>query len=249
MQTLLIDIGNSRIKWGLLENDRISPGEPFSHKYGVICEILDCAWGTLSRPTQIIIANVAGEEMAQKVTGWSEKKWGLNSRLVFSEAQAFGVMNGYRDASQLGVDRWVCLVAAHYLFHQPVCVIDCGTAVTIDVLDGEGNHLGGMIAPGMSLMKRTLLINTSDIDEVDEKQSDFLGRSTGGSVQSGVVQAIVGMIERTLFKLQKEFNRPFLPVLTGGDAELIRKNLRCELKLEPDLSLRGLAIMVQEEVK
>lgn len=246
MQTLLIDIGNSRIKWGLLENDMIKSEAPFSYKNSAICDVFDRAWGGLPRPDQVVVSNVAGQKMAYEIAGWSQKKWGLDSQLIYPEAQAFGVVNGYRNVSQIGVDRWVCLVAAHRIYHRPVCVVDCGTALTIDVLDDKGNHLGGMIAPGIKLMKCSLLENTSDIDEASESQGGFLGRSTGGSVQSGVIQATTGMIEYTLLKLEKEFGRLFFPVLTGGDAELIGKRLGCEVKFDPDLLLRGLAIMAKE---
>ncbi|MBS1213524.1 MAG: type pantothenate kinase, partial [Proteobacteria bacterium] len=152
---LLVDIGNSRVKWGLGQAGRVTSGEAFpSRSEGLRAEMERC-WGGLPAPGAVVVASVAGRDAAEILRDWLFSRWGVVPRLVCAEPRAHGVVNGYDDPAALGVDRWVCLLGAHRLHTGPLCIADCGTALTLDALDGAGRHLGGLIGPGLQLMRRS----------------------------------------------------------------------------------------------
>lgn len=248
-RSLLLDIGNSRIKWALLEGDRLCPKEAFAYKAEQTAPLFEESWGMLSDIRHVIVSNVGGENIAGEVKSWCFDRWGIYSHFVQPARQAYGVINGYQMPQQLGVDRWVCLVGARAMDGKSLCIIDCGTAVTIDALSARGKHLGGMISPGLRLMKAALLNNTSDIAEAGDRHDGFLGQRTADAVQNGSIHSIAGLIEKTVRELEKRYGEKFNPVLTGGDAELIKDHLNCDVRLVPDLALKGLAVIVQDQAK
>ena len=161
---LLIDIGNSRTKWGVAKNGRIDPGEPFATRcFKNNPETLLSCWRNILPPTQVVVANVAGSEIAACLVSWTQRYWNLAPRFVSSEAEGFGVHNAYLDPGKLGVDRWVALIGAHHACPGPVCVADFGTAITMDAINSEGVHLGGVIAPGLMRKIMGVIDGTSHI--------------------------------------------------------------------------------------
>ena len=249
VKTLLIDVGNSRVKWAVLDKSHLCSGKAFSYKEQQIEPLFDAYWKPLSGITDVIVSNVGGLEIAEHIEGWCSKQWKANSHFVRPKSHAYGVTNSYQNPQQLGVDRWVCLVAAREMGERATCIIDCGTAVTIDALNGEGKHLGGMIAPGIQLMKRALLNNTSDISEAGDNPECFLGQCTADAVQNGAIHSVAGLIERAARELNKQYKEDFLLVLTGGDAEQIQKQLNCDVRLVADLALRGLVVITRDQSK
>jgi type III pantothenate kinase len=246
---LLLDIGNSRIKWAVLEGERIQNGAVFAYKEQNRASLFNAHWGALVGLESVMVSNVGGAEIAKDITIWCAKKLGACCYFVQPEKQAYGVTNGYQKPLQLGVDRWVCLVAARAMSDEVSCIIDCGTAVTIDLLTKEGKHLGGMISPGIQLMKQSLLSDTSDISEAGEGQATFLGCCTADAVQNGAVQSVSGLIERALREFKQQYGKNLLPIITGGDAALIRQQLRGDVRLISDLALRGLAVIREDQDK
>ncbi len=240
---LLLDVGNSRIKWAILDEKGIQKGGVFAYKEQNTVSLFDTQWGALAGLENVMVSNVGGAEIAKNITIWCARRLGVRCYFVQPEKQAYGVINGYQKPLQLGVDRWVCLVAARAMSAEACCIIDCGTAVTIDLLTKEGEHLGGMISPGIQLMKQSLLSDTSDISEAGEGQATFLGCCTADAVQNGVIQSVSGLIERTVREFKAQYGENLLPILTGGDAELIRQQLQGDVRLIGDLALRGLAVI------
>jgi len=237
---LLVDIGNSRVKWGTAQDHRIVSGEPFPSASESLEESLDGHWLSLPIPRCIYACNVAGAEAERTITEWVQKQWGISPKFVGSVAQGYGVVNGYEIPEKLGVDRWVSLVAIREFGAQPICVADCGTALTFDVLDAQGRHLGGLIAPGLAMMKRVLVQETKGIRDVGLDHPGFLGRSTAAAVKGGVLAACAGLIEKSVGKAAKELGDVPSLVLTGGDAEIIADVLDRPCQVVPDLILRGL---------
>lgn len=237
---LLVDIGNSRVKWGTAQDDRIVSGEPFPSDCGSLEESLDCRWQPLSAPVLVYACNVAGAGTERAVAGWVQKRWGISAKFVRSAARGYGVMNGYEKPEKLGVDRWVSLIAAREFGDRPVCVADCGTALTFDVLNAQGRHLGGLIAPGAAMMKRALVQETKGIKDVAHDRRGGLGRTTAAAVEGGVLAACAGLIERSARNAAKELGCEPDLVLTGGDAQIVAAALDMPSKVIPDLVLRGL---------
>lgn len=238
---LLVDIGNSRIKWATLDGKRISDGASFERGKTGIKAGLNKAWKALDDVTEVYVANVAGERIAAQLQEWTEKHWQLTPVFVASESKRHGVINGYAQAERLGVDRWLSLIAARHHARDALCIIDCGTAITVDVLDKHGRHQGGMILPGLTLMRSALFAGTDALeDETDTQQFDTLATNTYSAIQAGTLYTVTAAIERIIGDLgQADTQMRF--ILTGGDAQTLQPLLPDAAELVPDLVLRGLA--------
>jgi len=237
---LLIDIGNSRVKWGVAQDNGIVAGEPFPSAGESFEESLDGHWPSLPVPCRAYACNVAGSGAERTLTAWMQKRWGISPKFVRPSERGYGVVNGYERPEKLGADRWVSLIALREFGDRPLCVADCGTALTFDVLDAQGRHLGGLIAPGLATMKRALVQDTQGIRDIARGQRGFWGRDTAAAVEGGVLAACAGLIERSAGKAAEELGHAPDLVLTGGDAELIAAVLDRPSQVVPDLILRGL---------
>ena len=251
---LLIDAGNSRIKWGCLVGGMLQPGEAIAH-HGEVTDIqvLSLAWVPLPRPERIIAVNVLGSDFGEALEAWVEETWGLAIEFVTAQANACGVVNAYHEPARLGADRWASLIAAHRLCDGTACVIDCGTALTIDVLAQDGEHLGGLIVPGLSLMRHALIERTAGIRPVAGLDPDpdtgvsLLARDTAGGVMGGTLYALVAAIDRIAEDIRATMATEVECLLTGGDAGMVRTLLTGVYRYEPDLVLKGLAVVAGDE--
>lgn len=239
---LLVDIGNSRLKWGRAEAGRIVAGGAFPTDE-TLPGRLDAEWLALPRPGAVHVSNVAGAGIAAQMEAWVADHWRVPVHFARSEAAACGVSNGYDRPEQLGVDRWVALVAARRHYPPPVCVADAGTALTVDVLDGEGRHLGGLIAPGPALMKRALRLETRGVQATGGEAGDWLGRNTADGVENGCLRACAGLVETTWRDATERLGRAPALVVSGGAGESIARLLTLPYRLDPDLVLRGLLVL------
>lgn len=240
---LLVDSGNSRLKWALLEEGLLQPAGSCDGGAALTVDRLEAAWGRLPVPERIWVANVAGAETAACIRSWSESRWKLRPRFLSARAEGFGVTSGYREPERLGVDRWLAVIAARHHYPLPACVVDCGTALTLDVVDENGVHQGGLICPGAELMRRALVQGTADLRlDGEEPVSGLLADSTAAAVTLGVRQALGGFVERSVRELERRWS-PLHVILTGGGASRLAADLSLPLHLAPDLVLKGLAVV------
>lgn len=223
MAFLVIDIGNSRLKWGLY--DRAHPDATLLHHDAVVLEEIDqlwhSAWSALPKPEGMLGCVVAGDAIKRRV----EEQlitWGLKPRWLVSAKQAGGVINGYDHPHRLGADRWAALVGARHRAKMapqltPALVIMVGTAVTIDALDSRGHFLGGAIMPGFGLMLRALETGTAGLKVPMGEATDF-PTNTSDALTSGGTDAIAGAIDRAYKRLaRREGVEPWL-IMSGGAA-------------------------------
>lgn len=245
---LLIDIGNSRIKWALADGDDWRAGEPLLRGNRAFKDIARPAWKELEPPERVIVSCVAGDDYIRSVKTWVKRRWKVDPEILQSEQQCCGVTNAYQTVERLGVDRWACLIAAHRLYDAPVCIVDCGTAITIDALATDGKHLGGLIVPGLDLMVASLSKEASGIElEKDSRQDvSLLGRDTESAVQGGTLYAAVALIDRVFNDITSELGRTTVNIITGGDAARILPLLNTQPVHEPDLVLKGLQVFAGE---
>lgn len=246
---LLVDIGNTRLKWAL--RDDVLPGRHRAMVYqskGLV-EQLTREWSDLSAPQAVSMVSVAGRKITKEITAWMEKKWACPVEVLQAGITCAGVINGYTKPEQLGADRWAAMVGAYALENSAVCVIDCGTALTCDAIDSDGRHLGGVIAPGLEMMRHLLLERTKGIKLEEPLQRPILwGADTASCVLAGGLHASIGLIERVVLQMQRQLERPVMAVITGGDAEFLLPWLSVRYRYEADLVLQGLARMVAEQV-
>ncbi|ANO50432.1 type III pantothenate kinase [Woeseia oceani] len=250
-RVLLFDIGNTRLKWGLAHGTGLRRTGSISHE-----KLADAGFAALTTRLPegvetVLASNVAGASFATRLSGIIGLHYSLDVHFARSTASAYGVTNSYKQPRRMGVDRWVAMIGAHRMYNTALCVVDAGTAVTIDALDKNGQHLGGQILPGFSLMTSALNSDTSDLPAVKRaprKADDDLhafASSTGSAIYNGSLAAVCGAIERALRSLRSAGYRPKL-VLTGGDATRILDELDGAAEHCPNLVLQGLAIMAQD---
>jgi len=246
---LLLDIGNTRIKWAWQADSGLeNPGECV-HR-GVTAEAACAALGNFSQPpTAAVALNVAGAELEIAVAERLSDAYGVILHRVQTGAEWGAVKNGYSDYGQLGADRWAAIVGAWEQGDDDVVVVDAGTAVTIDLLRADGQHLGGVILAGLRLSEVALGGETADIADFAARQpgpgdADWYGRSTVEAVRRGAAFSLCAAIDRAVKRFPRgaaDADRPPRLLLTGGDAEMLLPGLRTPAELRPQLVLEGLA--------
>ena len=249
MKALLMDVGNSRIKWGVLDDGDI-------HRTGHISRERIRETGLQVLTTKIpravddvFVSNVAGTSFATRLSGVVGMHCDCDVRFARTQRSGWGVTNSYTQPRRMGVDRWVAMIGAWAEIQAACLVVDAGTAVTIDALDDEGQHLGGQIIPGVATMATSLSSATSDIPQVRPAPGrggadlGMFARNTAAAVREGAQNAVAGAVDRAIQTLQSNAYEPVV-VLTGGDASRIL-NALCESPLHrPHLVLQGLAHML-----
>lgn len=233
---LLIDAGNSRLKWGLRENGRwVGQGVL---DYDAL-DTLPTLWS--HAPARCLIANVAGRAQGERLVALLAQH-GVAAHFLRASREAGGVTNHYRDPAQLGVDRWAALIGARGLHQGAALVVCAGTATTIDVLDDKGIFQGGCILPGLDLMKQSLAAGTANLP-LAEADFQALPRSTDEAIVAGCLAAQAGAIAQLWPQVE---NLPgAVVILSGGAASLIAPRLACPLREIPNLVLEGLARLAE----
>ncbi|MGZ4969418.1 MAG: type III pantothenate kinase [Methylobacter sp.] len=241
---LLIDMGNTRLKWAFTTAGQIMPGSPLLNGQINRNELV-ALWKGIYRPRRVAISCVSASELLDLVQSIARQLWlDVDIILVKPQAQAFGVINAYREPDKLGVDRWLSLVAVWQKYKSPACIVDCGTAITVDLIGADGRHQGGLISPGLKLMKESLGHGTQALPFIVTKHVFGLASYTEAAIYSGTLMAAIGLIEHVL-AIQPANIRL---ILTGGDAELIAGQLGVASIIDPDLVLRGLLCVLEGRV-
>ncbi len=243
---LLIDAGNTRIKWAVL--DRATWLGHAALPAGLARELPRAVAEHLGRIAvnprdirQIWVSNVAGAEVAQAVAEIRAGRPNETHFIVARERQC-GVRNRYADPGQLGSDRWAALIAAWHLARGACLVVDCGTAITIDALSAQGEFRGGLILPGPDLMQRSLVGATGQLQSGQGKYAAF-PLNTADALHSGAIQACCGAIERQ-YALLENGGAPV--ILSGGAAGMLQQHIELPLQAVDDLVLQGLLLIAGE---
>ncbi len=249
---LFIDAGNTRTKWaiynqlGELIDQGVVPNEIIRSTN------LRQLWAGC---TKSVISCVASEEIANAIKGELESLE-LKSFWLSSRPEACGVKNSYHNPSQLGMDRWAGAIAGWHQFYSPCVVVSLGTAVTIDAValdtkSGQPEFIGGLIIPGIQLMKNCLLNQTAKIRFSSGNYEEF-PKNTGDAVHSGAILSIAGAINTMVCNLSGLTTAFPVCMVTGGDAHLLDKVLKKMINTEnqlfffDDLVIRGLILMERE---
>lgn len=243
---LLVDIGNTRIKWACAsERGLFDPGET-AHESHSDKALQSLARAVPARVDRVIAVSVAGQTMEAAFAACIERRWGLTPQFVTVSREAHGVRCGYADPSRLGADRWVALIAAHRLAGGAACVIDAGTAVTLDAVDAQGHHLGGLILAGPGVIATALDRQTSGIGETrglprPGRGIGVLGTSTDEAVARAAMLGLAGALDRALREVAEDLKTQPAVYITGGDAEGLSPWLETRSDYRRHLVLEGLA--------
>jgi type III pantothenate kinase len=230
MSVLCIDCGNTRLKWGLREDKAwLDQGALPLAQTGQL---------TL-RADRIVACNVAGDRGRQAI-----ESLGARIEWVRSCAAQCGVSNGYEHPGQLGADRWAALIGARGLRAGACLVVTAGTATTVDVLAADGKFRGGLILPGLAMMRESLAANTADLP-AGVGEFKVVPTNTFDAIASGCINATVGAVERMFRHVADEPGA--LCLLSGGAGVALAPQLAVPYRVVENLVLEGLATIAESD--
>lgn len=234
---LLLDVGNSRCKWAYVTGGQWT-------QQGVVelaqLATLQADFARLPSPSRILISNVAGLDVATQLRSLCAH-WSCTPEFVVAQSTQCGVVNGYAQSQQLGSDRWLALIAAWHHVHTACLVVNCGTATTLDAMSAKGEFMGGLILPGVQLMRSSLLGNTAQLVQQEGQLCDF-PRNTADAIHSGVLRATLAAIEHQYAALAKRHAGAHCMV-SGGAARQVLPHLSMPVAYLENLVLRGSHIL------
>jgi len=232
---LLLDVGNTRVKWAWLEYLEIAPSGAVAH------DTTHRRWqGEIEadghRPSRIVVSNVAGPAFAAALTLWSRDHYAVEPEFVLARDRLLGVTNGYLRPAALGVDRWLALIAAWRSAPRATLVVNSGTALTVDTLDAAGRHRGGLILPGVQMLGESRAPWAQGAELLP-------GRALDGLPPDPVPLTLAALADRALGEFAAAIGTAPRFILTGGDAQLLEPFLPQSAEIVPELVLTGLAIV------
>jgi type III pantothenate kinase len=235
---LQLDVGNSSAKWRLLRGEavlargRYLPGDGSARDELLeSTQTLDCIW----------ISSVASPDAEDELSRLLVARWGVQPWFARTPARSGELVNSYEDPSRMGVDRWLAMLGAWQRLPGRLCVVDAGSALTIDLVAPDGRHEGGYIIPGSALMERALLLDTDRVrfaEDVDYRLSP--GTSTAEAVRHGIAVAQAGALALVL---QRSAVKASELVFCGGGGELLMQSAESGGQYVPDLVFEGLRCM------
>jgi type III pantothenate kinase len=239
MRRLLLDAGNTRLKWAVVENGRWC--EQGCADYSDLSDVSQ----RLAVGIDCYIASVAREQHENQI-GMLLAPFSITPRWLTAEVQFLDLKNSYANPRQLGVDRWMGLIAARQRSQAPTLVVSAGTAMTVDALSTDGVFLGGLIVPGLALMQQALRQGTARVAGGDGTWQAF-PRTTADAVQSGIVTALCGAIQSQHARLTEIVGCVPRCLLTGGDADKLVPHLAPSVEHAPALVLEGMERVAKED--
>lgn len=238
---LELDCGNTRVKWRLRLGDQIQFSGVFltSESFEQIANGIK----SLEKVQRVLVSSVLDDDYAKKIVTWSLARFNVNPEFARSEHRCNGVINGYQHPEKLGVDRWLGVLAAKSQSSNACIVVDCGSAITVDLVTAQGEHLGGYIAPGLRLMREALGMKTSGIKlgQIGYPEESFPGRNTVVAIKAAELAMITGLVEQAKSVLRHYDANGVELWITGGDGKWLSSRF-ADSKFVEDLVLDGLDI-------
>jgi type III pantothenate kinase len=251
--TLLVDIGNSRVKWARLSPDGRLGKQSASAYAGWSTEEWRDALFAGPKVERVVAASVAGDPANDHLVAAASLAGTDEMKFICVTREAAGVRNGYADTALLGVDRWVAAIGAFARTRGACVVADVGTAATIDVVASDGRHLGGYIVPGPALMVASLLHATSDLGDRHAASGQTSIRvgfadNTRDAIERGCRVAVAALIDRCVADANDSQGEAPSLLVTGGAGASLLPFLGSPAEHCPDLVLRGLAVLASPAI-
>ncbi len=236
---LLIDVGNTRIKWAWFDGERLLDQQACMRDDDVVPQDARDAWSA-QPAAQVWFSSVASPIFNHNMqTYWQTQAVDVRSVAVVDYLSLLPTC--YRDPARLGVDRWLAMLAAWQRAQRAVCVVVCGTAMTVDWIDDHGVHQGGIIVPGLQRMQDSLSLAPGIATAgASHEQDQRLGRDTQNGLRIGAEMALVGAVAQFLDQQQ-----PKACYISGGNGELVAARLGAAVEYQADLVLQGLACLAK----
>ena len=240
---LLLDIGNTSVNWASEKESNFLSQGSFIYDKKNIEDSLENNLLLTEKTSKILLSNVAGKDIYNSLNCWIKKHGNIELWESSIDKKFGGLKISYKETEQMGVDRWLSMIASWNKHRSPLCLVSCGTALTIDLVNSEGNHLGGYILPGHDLMHKALVDNVEKINiKITNTPSIEYASNTEAAVNNGVFLALVSAIDRIVKEFSSELGVMPKCIISGGNAKLIKPLLEFQFKHEPNLVLHGLLI-------
>jgi len=232
---LLIDIGNSRTKYVQLVEGKLSPSSGLDNKDFNVTYFAK----HFAQTKKVVLANVAKSALTTELAAWCQSK-GISFTQVHSEQQKNSLVSAYQQPTQLGIDRWLALLAATHLYpQQSVLIIDAGTATTVDLVASNGKHQGGWILAGIKALFNSILSHSTLVHAQSKADASLaFGSNTTDNVNNACWAATLGMINQAISQAQQLGSIDHI-VLTGGNGLVLTKLLLAEAA-EKDVSVKNI---------
>jgi type III pantothenate kinase len=235
---LQLDVGNSGAKWRLLAAGKVlargtyRTGDDESRRQLLACSpVVGRIW----------VASVAAPEAEQALADLLRERWSVEPWFARTPARTGDLRNSYREPARLGIDRWLAMLGARRRRDGRVCVVDAGSALTIDIIAADGRHEGGYIIPGAALMERALLLDTGRVRFAEETPYGLApGVSTAEAVRHGISASLAGAVELVL---RREALDSGQLLLCGGAGQVLQELLQGAGEYIADLVFEGLEVM------
>jgi len=257
---LLVDIGNTRIKWALWREGRLTRQQAAAHEGWEQEDFEKHLFGGSARQaparepklSRILVSSVAGPRIDRPFAA-AVRMTEVTPEFARTLRRSGRVRTRYSEPWRLGVDRFLGVIAAHALARgRAACAVGIGTAITVDLIDARGVHRGGAIAPGPALMVQSLLSSTDGIEvraHGGARGRALFARNTRAAIEQGTRFAAAALIERAIAEARRSLGRRPTVYLTGGAAREIEPLLQVRYTSVPDLVIRGLALHAGLTVK
>lgn len=244
--TLLLDVGNTRLKGGLWQSGRVHaialPDGP-THELADDLKALETQLDDL--PKRVVVSCVRGAEAQEQLGQWCWARFGMEAAMAQSTAAACGITNSYAQPATMGVDRWMAMIGARARASRAYCVADLGTATTLDAVDATGRHLGGLIVPGASLMAQSITSRAPGVFIDDSARAVPWADNTQDAVYSGAAWSVADLVLGFRRRLRRHLNDDSVPLLVCGGGAVDMLQLVADpsgVHHCPNLVLEGLGI-------
>ena len=250
---LAIDVGNTNVKFALVEGLEIktrwrvaTDARRTADQYAVwLTQLLELEGYQRSDVSEVVISTVVPRAL-HNLQLLADKYFGVEAKVAGRAPLEWGIALDVQEPGSVGADRAVNAIAAHHGHEGDLITISFGTATTFDHIGPNGAYKGGIIAPGLNLSLDALVSAAAKLPRIaiDSPANDsVIGRTTESQMLIGIYWGYVSMIEGLLARLKAEIGRPVTVVATGGLATLFQEHSHLFDVIEPDLTLKGLALL------
>lgn len=243
---LLLDLGHTRLKWAWWSGQGVRAHGTAVWAGVPPAALIDGFGGCDEPPRCVAIAAVAGARLVEDLVEALRARFCVEPLLLRATAECAGVVNGYAEPGQLGIDRWAGVLGAWGRAPGSAgVVVDAGSALTIDLLDSDGRHRGGSIAPGLALARAAFYDRTGRPAQVGAAQPDGMARTTADAVATGALCGAVGAVERAWRRHAARSPDRCRVWLSGGDAQVLSAALDVPHTVAAHLVFEGMAQMLR----
>ena len=243
---VLVDIGSSAMKWCACESDKLGAVEAVLYHDVSLQAYCDQMWSSLQTPQAVYVSHVGHADALSAMQEWVTAHWQVPLHEIVALPCFEDVTNAYHVPQQLGSDRWLNLIAAHILYPGDTVIVDCGSAMTLDVINAAGKHQGGLIVPGLYRQQQALyeaspgIQRSLSMTQGDHDEGMWLGRDTQHALSLGSVYAMAAMIDRVCKMASTQLDSAVQCLLSGADAATILPHMECKARHVDNLVLQGL---------